>query len=188
MVEEGQIAPERVIGDLETVRILADPLRLRLLAALRDRACTVKELAEQVGIAPSKLYYHIELLERHGLVTVVATRVVSGIMEKQYRVTALDFRVDRSLLALGDADDAIDGMLAAVIDTTRAEAKTSARAGSFGNDAEALLGRKVVSLDVDQARTFRRELGELLERFERAWTKCDDARTYNLTVAYFPLC
>lgn len=188
MVEEGQIAAERVIRDLETVRVLADPLRLRLLAALRDRATTVKELAEHVDIAPSKLYYHIELLERHGLIAVVATRVVSGITEKQYRVTALDFHVDRALLALGNADDAIEGMLAAVLDTTRAEAKASARTGAFASEAETLLGRKVVSLDAAQARAFRRELGELLERFERASSKRDDPHTYSLTVAYFPLC
>jgi DNA-binding transcriptional ArsR family regulator len=180
--------PERVISDLETVRMLADPLRLRLLAVLRDRASTVKELAEHVDVAPSKLYYHIELLERHGLIAVVATRVVSGITEKHYRVTALDFHIDRALLALGSDDDGIEGMLAAVIDTTRTEAKASARAGAFGDEAETLLGRKVVSLDHRQARAFRRELGELLERFERASSRRDDPHAYSLTVAYFPLC
>jgi DNA-binding transcriptional ArsR family regulator len=188
MVEEGQMAAERVISDLETLRLLADPLRLRLLAVLRDRPGTVKELAEQVGTAPSKLYYHIELLERHSLVAVVATRVVSGITEKQYRVTALDFRVDRALLALGGAEAAIDGMLAAVIDTTRAEAKATARAIAFDETSENILARKIVSLDLEQARTFKRELGELLERFERGSSQRKHARAYNLTVAYFPLC
>lgn len=187
MVEESQIAVERVIGNLEAVRILVDPLRLRLLAALRDQACTVKELAEQIGTAPSKLYYHIELLERHGFIAVVATRVVSGITEKQYRVTALDFRVDRTLLALGGENDAIESMLAAVVDTTRAEAKASARTGAFGDDARTLLGRKVVSLDLEQAHAFRRELGALLARFERTPSN-GERETYNLTVAYFPLC
>jgi DNA-binding transcriptional ArsR family regulator len=188
MVEESEIAAERVIGELETMRVLADPLRLRLLAGLRDGPRSVKELAERVRIAATKLYYHIELLERHGLIKVVATRVVSGITEKQYRVAALDFRIDRALLALSDADDAIEGWLAAVIDTTRSEAKASARAGKFPDDKYTLLERKVVLLDPEQARAFKREFGDLLERVERASSKRLGARTYNVTLAYFPLC
>lgn len=74
---------EMMIEDAETLRVLADPLRLRI-RELMVRPCTVKQVAAVLGIAPTKLYYHINLLEKHKLIVVVAARVVSGIIEKQY--------------------------------------------------------------------------------------------------------
>lgn len=41
-----------VVGDLATLRLLAHPLRLRILEALRDRPRTVKELAASSASSP----------------------------------------------------------------------------------------------------------------------------------------
>ena len=88
--------------------MLADPLRLRI-RELMVRPCTVKQVAAVLGIAPTKLYYHINLLEKHKLIVVVAARVVSGIIEKQYQVSAKTTRVARHLLS-PSVDDQPDGM------------------------------------------------------------------------------
>ena len=48
---------------------------------------------------------------KRGLIRVVRTRVVSGIIEKHYQVTAREFNVDRRLLSPhGDARDEGDHM------------------------------------------------------------------------------
>src|SRR5918912_4209068 len=93
--------PDRVvtITDLDRLRVIADPLRLRILETLIEPR-TVKQVAAALGLAPTKLYYHINLLERHGLIVVVDTRLVSGILEKRYQAAARCFRVDHALLAL----------------------------------------------------------------------------------------
>jgi DNA-binding transcriptional ArsR family regulator len=80
-----------VIDDLETLRISADPLRMRIVGILRRSPATVKEIAAVLEVSPKLLYYHVNLLERHGLVRVVDTRLVSGILEKRYRAAAYLF-------------------------------------------------------------------------------------------------
>src|SRR5919199_432922 len=92
-------ADELTISDLDSLRVIADPLRLRILESLIEPR-TVKQVAAELGIFPTKLYYHMQLLERHGLIMVVDTRLVSGILEKRYRAAARCFHVDHALLAL----------------------------------------------------------------------------------------
>ena len=73
------------ISDVTTLKVVADPLRLRIGMLLIDRAMTVKELAAELGVPPTRLYYHVRMLERHDLVEVVGRRMVSGIEERTYR-------------------------------------------------------------------------------------------------------
>ena len=94
-------AEELVIDNLETLKVLSDPLRLQIAVQLMAPQ-TVKSMAQALGVATTKLYYHIGLLEKHGLVRVVSTRVVSGIVEKSYQVTAYRF-VPKAGLMSGEA-------------------------------------------------------------------------------------
>ena len=72
-------ADEMVIDNLETLKVLADQLRKRIMEQF-DEPSTVKEVARKLGTSPSKLYYHVNLLEEHGLLKVTDTRIVSGII------------------------------------------------------------------------------------------------------------
>src|SRR5687768_7910305 len=85
----------RVIDDPEVLRIVADPMRLRILELLRQQPRTVKELAVLLDVARTRLYYHVKLLLEHDLIVVDDTRVVSGITESRYRVTAFRLSVDK---------------------------------------------------------------------------------------------
>src|SRR5215204_4411779 len=87
-------APEFVVSDLETLKVVSDPLRIQLLELLVRGPRTVKQLASEMGTTSTKLYYHMSLLEERGIVRVISTRVVSGIIEKQYAITAYSFRPD----------------------------------------------------------------------------------------------
>lgn len=51
------------------LKALADPTRLRLVAALRGGELCVCELNTVFGVSPSTLSRHLSLLERAGLVT-----------------------------------------------------------------------------------------------------------------------
>src|SRR5689334_4837111 len=67
------------------MRALADPLRIRIGLLLIDEAHTVKELAAALDVPATRLYYHVRILEEHGLIEVVERRMVSGIEERRYR-------------------------------------------------------------------------------------------------------
>jgi ArsR family transcriptional regulator len=53
---------------VDTLKALAHPVRLRILALLRDREFCVCEVAEVLGLAPSTVSEHLTDLRRTGLV------------------------------------------------------------------------------------------------------------------------
>ena len=79
---------ELIINDLETLHVISDPLRLRLLTAIIDQPKPIKQIAAELEIDQIKLYYHFKMMEKHGLVKIVEERVISGIVEKVYRARA----------------------------------------------------------------------------------------------------
>ena len=66
-----QVVP---IEHLETLRVLVDSQRHRIVTLLIDEPQTARELAERLGLARTRLYYHLALLEQHGLIVVSSTR------------------------------------------------------------------------------------------------------------------
>src|SRR5438034_307274 len=96
-----QPADELRIKDIETLKVVFDPLRMRILEAFADGARTVKEVAEDLGSTPHRLYYHVNMLEERRLLIVTDTRMVSGIQEKRYQVAARHFIVAPGLLRFG---------------------------------------------------------------------------------------
>lgn len=49
-------------------RALSDPTRITILELLIERARPVNELARHLGVAPDRLYHHLDVLEESGLV------------------------------------------------------------------------------------------------------------------------
>jgi DNA-binding transcriptional ArsR family regulator len=98
----------RTVSDVETLRALADPLRLAILSALMDdgptlRVMSVKELAEELGEPQTKLYRHVKQLEATGLIRVAASRLVSGIVEHRYQAGQHDVMFGSELLSSREA-------------------------------------------------------------------------------------
>lgn len=160
------------ITDLDTLKVLADPLRLRI-RELMTEPCTVKQIATELDIPPTKLYYHINLLEKHGLITVVDTRIVSGIIEKQYQVSARTVRVARALLSPSGAegDESINVTMNGLIEDMRNDLRDSMHAGLFdmSDDAPPHRGMHLSSarfaLTDEQASDFYHKLENVFKEF-----------------------
>jgi DNA-binding transcriptional ArsR family regulator len=124
----------REIGDVETLRALADPTRLAILAALtaRTRAplrvMSVKELAAELGEPQTKLYRHVKQLEGAGLIKVAASRLVSGILEQRYQACQSELRFGPGLLGDAVADES-EQVLASAMDRYRSQLVAAYRAG-----------------------------------------------------------
>ena len=73
-----------VVSETEQLRALADDVRLRIVAILRERAATTTELAGNVGLAKGTVAHHLKVLESAGLVKVVRTRRVRALTESFY--------------------------------------------------------------------------------------------------------
>jgi DNA-binding transcriptional ArsR family regulator len=183
--------PEMVITDVEQLRAISDPLRIRLIEAMADlplRGWTAKELAERLRTKQTKLYHHLNLLEEHGFIEVVETRMVSGILEKRYRVTAVSFRVERSLLT-GGGTDAIAEVLDAIFDKARSEIVAGQRAGLI-DLAEKKAGHSTMALWASHARLSPASVRKVHRLVERLAAMDDleepDGVDYGLVVAFYP--
>jgi DNA-binding transcriptional ArsR family regulator len=78
-----------VIKDVATLKAVADPFRHRLLTHL-DRPRTVKDLAALIDRPPDRLYYHLGLLERRGVVHSRAERGAERVYEVVNPTMVLD--------------------------------------------------------------------------------------------------
>jgi DNA-binding transcriptional ArsR family regulator len=165
----------RLVGDLETLRAISDPTRIRILERMvtrQDPAWSVKELAAALDMPPTRLYHHIDQLVERDLLRPVERRVVSGIIETRYRVTAHSFQLDRRLFA-GDADAATQILLetvAATLDTARAEVEAAIRDGAASavdapDHRRLLLSRGLTRLSPERSLELRRRLTELEAEF-----------------------
>lgn len=195
-----------VIRDAETLRIVSDPLRLRMLELMRERPQTAKELATALRVSRTKLYYHLNLLTDHGLITVADTRLVSGIVEKQYRVTAYRMTVDKALIGpTSVGNDALDTYVSVVLDEVRTEINRSVDAGLIDLERthednilprRLVLGRKWMRLTPDQVAAFSQRYAEVMDEFDAAASlhSGDDAtapdedgrQLYEWLIAFYP--
>jgi DNA-binding transcriptional ArsR family regulator len=185
-----------VIRDLETLKAVSDPLRLRLVGLLQGEARTVKQLAKELGVAPTRLYYHINQLEELGLVRVAETNLVGGIIEKQYQAAVARITVDRGLLTpgAGPVDGALETMLSAILDGVREAVRGSVRAGLIDLKQETpeerglLLGRKWLRLSPeDAASLYERLIGLLSEYAARSSDVNENLLPYEIVVGLYPV-
>lgn len=128
-------APLHIIQDLEAAKLISDPLRLQILEVLLAEPLTVKQIADKLGLAPSKLYYHVNSLEKYDLIQVVDTTVHGNIIEKHYWVTAYDYRLDENLFNFNvtevEGKENIISMAISTLDTVRDDFIRSIEARAF---------------------------------------------------------
>ena len=135
-----EILPVRRVSDVDALKALADPTRLRMLRAMMGAGTgaelpvvSVKELAEQLGEPQTKLYRHVRVLESAGLIHVAATRLVSGIVEQRYQASQHDVIFHGPGLA--SSEDAVvqnaEAAVATVLDSYRQRLFAAARSGQL---------------------------------------------------------
>jgi DNA-binding transcriptional ArsR family regulator len=106
-----------VISDHATLKVFYDPVRQRILRALYT-PLSVTELGEDLGESPNRLYYHVRLLEQHGLIRVAEERRAGSNLERLYGRAATRYELADDLIEEGSrlaapvADDLMDRLLA----------------------------------------------------------------------------
>ena len=81
---------------LEQIKAYSDPYRLKIITYLRNNqeSATVKEIADFFGEVPAKVHYHIKKLEKAGILELVKTKEIKGIIAKYYYLTAESFNIE----------------------------------------------------------------------------------------------
>jgi len=167
-----------LIQSLDDLKILADPLRNQIMEILPPSPMTVNMMSTKLGVESSKLYYHINLLEKHGFIRVVETTLHGNLIEKHYWITAYHFKLDEDVFNFNvDTPEGTENMitlLLANIEATRADLRRSMYArhqqithGAEQNPRYVLDLRERFHLRDDEAQEFHRRLQELVEEFKQ---------------------
>ncbi len=196
-IEDFKPALVMTIKDLDTLKVVSDPFRVQILEILVSEPQSVNQVAEKMGLPPSKLYYHVNMLEKHGLIQVVDTTVHGNIIEKHYWISAYDIRMEESLCSFGtpEGQENVTAMMVAPIDATRQDIIRSLEARAFAiergaekHPRDVLVFRELSNISDEQADEFLSRLKELTKKFEGASNQesGDDVQTHALTIAFYP--
>jgi len=181
------------ITDLEQVRLLADPLRLQILEHFCQEPRTTKQVAELLGEKPTKLYYHVEGLERVGLIKLVETRKKRGTLEKYYEGVAKQIRVDQSIFEKAprpcEADQELLNLIASPLEVALSEIREGIHSGLVTREAV----RQTAIVGCMRIRTTAARLKELSRKIEGWIADCEAADqaegdlTFRLMLAFYPI-
>jgi len=192
----------RTISDVETLKALADPLRLRLLATMMRTVAgelpvmSVKELATALGEPQTKLYRHVKQLEAAGLIRAAASRLVSGIVEQRYQACQRDLALGPGLTDSERTSASMEAAVSAVFDLYRSRFFAADRAGlidpAASSDREPnskpMLGLHESRLPPAKAAEIRERLQQILDDLAE-FSAQDDADPHsvqvNVLVGYF---
>jgi DNA-binding transcriptional ArsR family regulator len=187
MKKEALVSGRNQPGSLDQLRALAHPLRLQMLELFAEGPRTTKQVAQQLGEPPTKLYHHANALERAGLLRLSKTRQNRGAIEKWYEA-ASDTISGRQPSRSRPMQRAITGLATVALEQTRREVELALRRPpggrplvmrmtAVGNEHRIAHIRKRLLQVLKELRNQKSEEKRLGERDAQRWT---------LTIAFVP--
>lgn len=81
------------LTERDQIKAYMDPYRLDILQTFykQNKPLTVKLVADALGETPAKVHYHVKKLEKNGILVLVFTKEINGILAKYYEPTAENF-------------------------------------------------------------------------------------------------
>lgn len=191
MTTPDELTHEFLVDDIELLKVIAHSTRLDILQSLKYPK-TVKEIAKLLKLPATKLYYHVNLMEKHGLIQVVETNIVSGIVEKKYQVVARNYRIDDQLLADQTAStENMYRMVSAMLDVTRSEIQRTMQVTQQNpfDASRGILWRTSLRLTPEQYEALYGRFNAFLEEINTLNPEGKEEGTdlYSLTLAWYPV-
>ncbi len=183
-----------MVDSVDQAAVMMKPLRIAMLREMAEpRSCP--ELARTFSETPQKMYYHVKVLERAGLVERSGERLVHGIREGFYRAKAESYWLSPGLVRrLGRKQSAQDQtslrMLAGHAEEMIEDvARLAERSASGEHVPSASLGVEIALPDVERRGEFLEELRATFEAIAKKYTSDGNAETgevFRFTLACYP--
>jgi DNA-binding transcriptional ArsR family regulator len=186
MKKESVLSGRNQPGNLDQLRALAHPLRLRMMELFAEGPRTTKQVAQQLGEPPTKLYHHVNALERAGLLKLSKTRQNRGAIEKWYEASR-SLISGRQMSRSRPMQQAISGLATVALEQARREVELALRTAP----GDPLVMRVTVNGNEHRIADIRKRLLQVLTelrdpRSEKKRLGERDAKRWTLTVAFVP--
>jgi DNA-binding transcriptional ArsR family regulator len=73
---------------IDQLKLLSNALRVKIVTLLSTEELTAKQVADRLSLSPGSIHYHVQKLYDGGLIEIVKTNTINGIVEKYYRSIA----------------------------------------------------------------------------------------------------
>jgi DNA-binding transcriptional ArsR family regulator len=186
--------PEKdvLLANLEQMKVLADPRRIRILELLGEER-TTKQVADILGEPPTRLYHHVAALARVGLIRLARTRQSRGAQEKYYVAVAKAFSADPRLFTSRRGPQAAEvarSIATQALDLTAEDLRALLLEGDHAKTVteQGILSYLEVRGTAKEVAALRAKLQNLIESCTAPSKKPGEkAPPYRLTIAFFPL-
>lgn len=172
------------VSDIHQIKALADPLRQQILGAFVREPRTTKQVATLLGQPPTRLYRHVDLLERVGLIRLIETRPKRGTIEKYFQAIASRFAVAGHIA--GEAGSLVEETFAKAFASVQKDIRRAVESGQI--DAASGSGETVMALGT--LRISSEDLPELQNRIAHladGLHKEGERKWYRLLVTVVPV-
>lgn len=184
---------ELVVDDFSLVDEISHPVRGPIFRRLKTPR-SAAELAELMNVPVTRLYHHLNHLERVGMIRVVATRRVGAATERRYQVVARSLRADEDLYERLDQRDLVKAA-GSLFDVAKLgiqrtiEARTSA---GLRTDEHSIVSLGESTVDPERLDAFLEKLTALIDEFrtlesDDAAASADGTNRFTLFVACYPV-
>ncbi len=184
----GEPHPRREITDLGSLKLLAHPMRYRMMDRLRQGPATSTTLARVLGLNTGVTSYHLRQMAEHGFIEEVPE--LSRGRERWWRARRLDLRFPRRSEQSEEMRPVMDEMhrldFAAELEQF---ARFQLEREELGPWADALLfSRGSIRVDLAELEEFFEEYVSLLKRYQRPDQETpSQARTVLARLLAFPV-
>ena len=92
----GDIMDEvKYLTTIDEVKTFSDPFRYRILDTFykMKQPATVKEVAVAMDLVPANVHYHVKKMEKAGILKLIYTKEINGIIAKYYEPTAKNMQI-----------------------------------------------------------------------------------------------
>src|SRR5581483_1536410 len=184
---------EITLKDVTQIKALADPLRMQVLEAFCHKPMTTKQVATLLEVNPTRLYHHVEILEKAGLIKLVKTQQNRGTVEKYYSGVARRIAISHEFSEdtsdeRGHAKE-LHKALTTALEATLSEIRKSVAEKLIKKEEpgqSAMVARGHIVTTREKGQELFDKIAELLKECHKYANKQGDI-TYGLTVAFYPV-
>lgn len=184
-----EVPDQALINTEAQLEALRSPVRMRVLNAAR-KPRSVREIADQLDMPVTRLYYHINLLHDVGFLDVVHTRKSGARLEKLYRVAGKSIVVGPELAKNSpDPATAARALAAVVLEPALHEAESAIADRLLDEPGRPIdLGRSLSVLSPEEAAVISAKIESLVREHlaDRKESDHPEAKTYAFTYTFLP--
>jgi DNA-binding transcriptional ArsR family regulator len=173
----------------QELRALAHPLRLRLIEHFARGPRTTMQVAADLGEPPTRLYHHVNALERAGILRLERTRQVRGTTEKYYGVAKRKLGIIRAKDVTPGARASLRGLATVVFDEAREELLAAmADPSGLTRETAPIALRMLLTVPPSHQKRVRRRIMATVKAIQRELKGCDkeSAEGWALTMGFAP--